>query len=336
MRRSQPAAVAKPVSTKDPVEMASPAKCSANVHETLPGPQATKDPKVTTAMKSVTPTENPGAKQSTGQASYEVISSSSEFSTVKIPTESPKNDRESSRNASKVISSSPEFSIVKTPTGSCTKDRESPTNSSKVIRSSSELSTVETPTGSPKKDRESARIPSKVIRSSSEFSIVKTPIWSPKQDRGSPTNSPVPGLVSKHLKEASKKAGRSEIQEAVFKPEAAAVNGDGTENSPRVDQPSETTAGPEVINKKKPTLLSHQQLVRFVPHHSTHRPVCNKTEQELETALRSPNNEKTPRLQVKVTSYPERKRIADAGQQEQNQFKREKNSFTFSLPRGSF
>jgi len=304
------------VSTKDPVEMASTARFSANVHETMPGPQAAKDPKAVTAdakdpkavtaMKSVTATENPGANKSTGQASSKVISCSSEFSTVKTPTGSPKNDRVYTKNPSKVICRLSEFSTVKTPTGSPKNDREYTRNPSKVICRSSEFSTVKTQTGSPKKDRESARIPSKVIRSSPDSSTVKTPIVSPKKDRESPSDLVAPGLVSKHLKEASKKAGRSEIQGVLFKPEAAAVNGDHTENSPLVDLPSETTAGPEVLNKKKPTLLSHQQLIRFVPHASAQTPACNKIERELEMALCSPDNKKTPRLQVKVTSYPER------------------------------
>ena len=163
MNRSPPAAAATPVSTKDPVDMASPARFSANVHETLPGPQATKDPKVVTVMKSVT---------------------------------------------------------------------------------------------------------------------------------------------------------------------APSVNGDDTDNSPRVDLPSKTTAGSEVLNKNKPTLLSHQQLIRFALHPSAQRPACNKIEPEVETAFCSPDNKKTPSLQVKVTSSPDRKRtFADAGtQEEQEQFKREKTA----------
>ena len=218
--------------------MASPARFSANVTETMPGPQARKDPNAVTAIKTVTATENPGAKKSTGQASSKMISSSSEFSTVK------------------------------------------------------------TTTGSPEKDRESHRNPVAL------------------------------DLVSKHSKEVSKKAGRNEIQSDSFKTEAAAVNGDDTENSPRLDLPSETTVGPEVLNKKKLTLPSHQQLIRFVPHPSAQRPACNKIELELETALCSPDNQKTPRLQVNVTSYSERKTtFADAViQKEQEQFEREKTA----------
>jgi len=77
MNRSTPEAVDTPVSTKDRVEMAS----------RFPGPQATKDPKVVTAMKS-----HPGVKRSTGQTLSKVISSSSEISTVKIPIDSSKKD----------------------------------------------------------------------------------------------------------------------------------------------------------------------------------------------------------------------------------------------------
>jgi len=238
LKRSPPAAGAAPVSSKDLVETASPAGFSANVHETMPGPQATKDPNAVTTMKSVTATENPGAKQSTGQASSKVMSSSSEFSTMKTPTGSPKKDRGSARIPSKVISSSLEFSTVKTPTGS------------------------------PKKDRGFARIPSKMISSSSEFSKVKTTTGSPEKDHESPRNPVAPNLVSKRSKKGSTKDGRNEIQSASFKPEAAAVNGDDTENSLRVDLPSETTSGAEVLNKQKPTLPSHQQLIHFVPHPS--------------------------------------------------------------------
>jgi len=268
MNRSPSAAVATPVSTKDPVAMASPARFSANVRETMPGLQATKDPNAVTAMKSVTATENPGAKKSTGEASSKVITNSSEFSTVKTPTGSPKKDRESPRNTSKMISSSSEFSTVKTTSGS------------------------------------------------------------PEKDRESPMNPVAPDLVSKHSKKASKKAGRNEIQSASFKTEAAAVNGDDTENSPRVDLSYKTTAGPEVLNKKKPTLPSRQQLICFVPQPSAQRPAGNKIEPELETALCSPDKQKTSRLQVKVTLYPERKiTFADAGsQKEQEQIEWEKTA----------
>jgi len=99
-------------------------------------------------------------------------------------------------------------------------------------------------------------------------------------------------------------------------------------NSPQVDLPSETTAGPKVIYKKKPTRLSHQQLISFVPHPSAQRPVWNSIEPELETALCSPDNNETPGLQVKAISYSEPKRsFADAGtQEEQEQFQREKTA----------
>jgi len=118
MNRSPPAAVATPASTQHPVETASPAGFSAHVNETLPGHQAKKYRKVVTAMKSVAATKNSGAKIFTGQDSSKLISSSSEFSTVKTPTGSPKSDQESSKIPSKLISSSLEFSTVKTPTGS--------------------------------------------------------------------------------------------------------------------------------------------------------------------------------------------------------------------------
>jgi len=206
------------MSTKDRVEMASSARFSVNVHETLPGPQATKDPKVVTGMKSVTSTVNhPGVKRSTGQSLPTVISSLSEFSTMK------------------------------------------------------------TLTGSSKKDREFPRKPA------------------------------APDLVSKHLKEASKKFGRSEIQGVLFKSKAAAVNGDDIETSPRVDLPFETTAGPGVLIRKRPTVLSHQQLMYFVSHSSAQATPCNYIEQEVETTLCSRDNKKIPRLKVKVPSHQERK-----------------------------
>jgi len=227
MNRAAPEVVSAPVSTKDPVEMASTERFSVNVHETLPGPRTTKDPKVVTGMKSVTSTVNhPGVERSTEQASSKVICRPSEFSTMK------------------------------------------------------------TITGSSKKDREFPRKPA------------------------------APDLVSKHLKEASKKTGRSEIQGVLFKPKAAAVNGDDIESSPRVDLPFETTAGPGVLNRKRPTVLSHQQLMHFVSHSSAQATPCNYIEQEVETTLCSPDNKKISRLQVKVPSHQERKRtFADAGTQ---------------------
>jgi len=98
--------------------------------------------------------------------------------------------------------------------------------------------------------------------------------------------------VSKHFKEASKNAGSGKTQGALFKPEAAAVNGDDIENSPRADLASETTAGPEVLNKKKRTLVCRQQLVRSISHPSAQRLACNKIEPEFETVLCSPDNKK--------------------------------------------
>ena len=155
---------------------------------------------------------------------------------------------------------------------------------------------------------------------------MKTPTGSPKKDRESPRNPVPPELVSKHLKEASKNAGSSKIgtRGASFKPDAAAVNDDDTENSPRADLASEATAGPEVLNKKKRTFLCRQQLVRSIPHPSAQRPACNKSEPELETVLCSRDNKKISRLQVKVTSYLERRRtFTYAGtNEEQEQFKR--------------
>jgi len=247
---------------------------------------------------------------------------------MKTPTGSPKKDRESSKIPSKVICSSSEFSTVKTPIRSPKKDRESSRIPSKLINGSSEFSTMKTPTGSPKKDRESSKIPSKLINSSSEFSTVKIPSRSQEKDRESPTNPVPPDLVSKHLKEASKNARSSKIQGTLFKPEAVAVNGDDIENLPGADLVSETTLGPEVLNKEKHTLLSRQQLVRSVPYPSTQRSARNKTEPEFETVLCSRDNKITPGLQVKVTSYLERKRtFTEAGtKEEQEQFKREETA----------
>jgi len=69
-----------------------------------------------------------------------------------------------------------------------------------------------------------------------------------------------------------------------------------------------------MLNRKNPTVLSHQQLIHFVPHPSAQATPCNNIEQEVETTLCSTDNKKIPRLQVKeVPSHQERKRIfADA------------------------
>jgi len=86
---------------------------------------------------------------------------------------------------------------------------------------------------------------------------------------------------------------------------------------PRVDLHFETTAGPVVLHRKRPTVLSHQQLMHFVPHPSAQATPCNCIEQEVETTLCSPDNKTIPRLQVKVPSHQERTRtFAHAGTQQ--------------------
>ena len=87
--------------------------------------------------------------------------------------------------------------------------------------------------------------------------------------------------------------------------------------SPRVDLHFETTAAPVVLNRKRPTVLSHQQLMHFLPHPYAQATPCNCIEQEVETTLCSPDNKTIPRLQVKVPSHQERKRtFAHAGTQQ--------------------
>ena len=87
--------------------------------------------------------------------------------------------------------------------------------------------------------------------------------------------------------------------------------------SPRVDLHFETTAGPVVLNRKRPTVLSHQQLMHFVPYPSAQATPCNCIEQEVEMTLCSPDNKTIPLLQVKVPSHQERKRtFAHAGTQQ--------------------
>ena len=86
---------------------------------------------------------------------------------------------------------------------------------------------------------------------------------------------------------------------------------------PRTDLHFETTAGPVVLHRKRPTVLSHQQLMHFVPHPSAQATPCNCIEQEVETTLCSADNKTIPRLQVKVPSHQERKRtFAHAGTQQ--------------------